>query len=173
MMIFLTYRQKRQLIALSSRVLLLFLLVINAGCAKEIEGRVIGIADGDTIFIVEKGTNLKMTVRLLDIDAPERQQAFGNRSRQSLSNLCFKTSVRIESPGRDRYDRVLGHVFCNGVDVNAEQVRRGMAWVYSRFLSDESLYKLQDEARAAKRGLWSDGEPEAPWRFRRYNEMVY
>ncbi|WP_165476859.1 thermonuclease family protein [Legionella fairfieldensis] len=164
--------KQKLLLVMVGLVLLIVLFVLNVDLSKPMIGRVIGIADGDTLFVWDYETKTKITVRLIDIDAPERQQPFGDRSRQSLNELCYKKPVHIERFGRDRYDRVLGRVFCKGIDANAEQVRRGMAWVYIRFLGDDRLYALQDEARKTKRGLWIDEEPEAPWRFRRY-ERAY
>lgn len=68
-----------------------------------------------------------MKVRLTEIDAPEKAQAFGNRSKQSLSDLCFNKTSKLDDNGKDRYGRTLARVYCDGVDANAEQVRRGMA----------------------------------------------
>lgn len=99
--------------------------------------------------------------------APEKRQAFGERSKQSLSALCFGQQAVIEDQGRDRYGRVIGRVGCSGIDANAEQVRRGMAWVFDRYAADRSLYALQDEAREARRGLWRDSAPVPPWEYRR------
>lgn len=152
------------------KLLFFFLVSINASCAREIVGPVIGIADGDTLFILDQKNKTRFTVRLTEIDAPERNQAFGKRSRQSLSQLCYRKIARIKSHGRDRYNRILGRVYCNGVDANAEQIRRGLAWAYSRYLDDSRLYVLQDEARNAKRGLWIDKDPVPPWRFRRQHK---
>jgi endonuclease YncB( thermonuclease family) len=72
----------------------------------------------------------------------------------------------VRSSGKDRYGRVLGRVECKGMDANTEQVRRGMAWVYDRYVTDRSLYALQNEARAAHLGLWADTTPTAPWVWR-------
>lgn len=74
--------------------------------------------------------------------------------------------AEIKEKGKDRYKRTLGRVFCDGVDVNAEQVRRGMAWVYDKYVTDHSLYMVQNEARAARRGLWVDPGPMPPWEWR-------
>lgn len=161
------YLFKQQISSHFYRLILLFLCVINTAFSQDISGRVIGVADGDTLFIIEEKTHNKMTIRLNDIDAPEREQAYGQRSRQSLISLCYRRPVLIKAVGRDQYDRVLGRVFCDGIDANAQQVKLGMAWVYSRYLDDPSLYKLQDEAKEAQRGLWHDFQPEEPWRFRR------
>ena len=109
----------------------------------------------------------QVRVRLVEIDAPEKDQAFGNRSRQSLSGMCFDKESDVQEKGKDRYGRTLGRVYCNGIDVNAEQVRQGMAWVYDKYVTDHSLYRLQDAAKAAKRGLWADPNPVLPWEWRR------
>lgn len=67
----------------------------------------------------------------------------------------------------DRYKRIVGRVSCDGVDANAAQIRRGMAWVYDRYAKDRTLYRLQDEARSSGRGLWADRSPTAPWDWRK------
>jgi endonuclease YncB( thermonuclease family) len=126
----------------------------------------VGVTDGDTITVL-LGTRLQIKVRLTEIDAPESKQAFGQRSKQSLSDLCFDKAVRLVDQGADRYGRTLARVYCAGKDANREQVRRGMAWVFDRYVRDRSLYADQDEARTAKRGLWSDAHPIPPWEWRR------
>lgn len=133
--------------------------------AAELHGRVVGVLDGDTVTVLDADKR-EHRIRLAEIDAPEKRQAFGQRSKQSLSELCFGATARVLSRGRDRYGRVLGRLSCAGVDANAEQVHRGMAWVYRRYALDLSLYALEDEARAAGRGLWRDPQPVAPWEFR-------
>jgi len=139
--------------------------LLFAHCAyAEVIGKVIGIADGDTLTVLVERQQIK--VRLVEIDAPETGQAFGNRSKQSLSDLCFNKAATLDDMGRDRYGRTLARVHCDGVDANAEQVRRGMAWVYDRYVTDRSLYGLQDEAKAARRGLWAEPSPTPPWEWR-------
>ena len=123
------------------------------------------IADGDTLTVLVERKQVK--VRLIDIDAPEKKQAFGTRSRQSLSEMCGGKMAQVDDRGRDRYGRTLGQVTCAGVNVNAEQVRRGLAWVYRKYApKDSPLYGVEAEARAARRGLWADPEPIAPWEWR-------
>lgn len=133
--------------------------------ADPLVGQVISISDGDTITVLVNREQVK--VRLVEIDAPEKVQAFGNRSKQSLSDMCFDKEAQVQDKGKDRYGRTLGRVYCNGTDANAEQIRQGMAWVYDKYVTDHSLYRLQDEARAAKRGLWADPNPVPPWEWRR------
>jgi endonuclease YncB( thermonuclease family) len=95
---------------------------------------------------------------LKEIDAPESKQAFGKRSRQSLAQICEKKSARVSWTEKDRNGRTLGRVWCGGIDANAEQVRRGMAWVFDRYVKDWSLYRL---------GLWADAAPVPPWEWRK------
>jgi endonuclease YncB( thermonuclease family) len=132
--------------------------------AENIQGQVVSITDGDTLTVLVRRQQVR--VRLIEIDAPEKRQAFGNRSKESLSDLCGRKTARVEWSTKDRYGRILGRVYCGGTDANAEQVRRGMAWVYNKYVTDRSLYALQDEAKAARRGLWRDRSPIPPWEWR-------
>lgn len=129
-------------------------------------GKVIGVADGDTITVLRDHEQVK--IRLIEIDAPEKAQAFGNKSKQSLSDLCFDKTATLADKGKDRYGRTLARVHCDGIDANAEQVRQGMAWVYRKYApKDSPLYAVEGEAKAARRGLWADPEPVPPWEWRR------
>lgn len=137
-------------------------------------GRVVSIEDGDTIVVLD-ADNRTYTIRLAGIDAPEGGQAFGNRSRQNLADEVFDKEVTIEWAKRDRYRRIVGKVLVDGHDVCLEQVRAGMAWHYKYYQveqtpEDQKLYaEAEDEARAARRGLWLDVNPIPPWDFRRGN----
>lgn len=134
--------------------------------AETISGRVVAVHDGDTITVLIDRRQVK--VRLANIDAPESRQPFGTQSKQSLSALCFKKEARLETSGRDRYGRTIATVYCAGTDANAAQVRQGMAWVFDRYASPNSpFYAVQNEARAARRGLWKDPNPVPPWEWRR------
>lgn len=109
----------------------------------------------------------QVKVRLASIDAPERRQSFGTRSRQSLAEICHRQQATVTPAGRDRYGRTVGEVVCNGVPAGPEQVRRGMAWVYVKYAPRRSpLYQLEAEARAASLGLWHDPAPTPPWEYR-------
>ncbi len=112
------------------------------------------------------GGRESIRVRPAEIDAPEKAQAFGQRSKQSLSDMVFGKTVRVEQQDVDRYGRVVGRVFVGGTDVSAEQVRQGMAWVYRQYLRDTTLLNVEQEARAARRGLWSDLNPLPSWEYR-------
>lgn len=134
--------------------------------AETFDGTVVGIADGDTLIVLNNDQQ-EVKIKLAEIDAPEKRQAFGARSKQSLSDLCFGKQAEITPIHKDRYQRTAARVKCSGVDANIEQVKRGMAWVYPRHVEDHSLYVMQKEAKVAKRGLWADSSPTAPWEFRK------
>lgn len=145
--------------------LVLLLIAFLAGCASPVH-RIVRVADGDTVTAMKDGAEVK--IRLVEIDAPEKAQAYGAASTQSLTELCLNKVANLEEQGKDRYGRTLARVHCDGIDANAEQVRLGMAWVYRRYTSKDSpLYAVEDEAKAARRGLWADAEPVPPWEWRK------
>lgn len=142
-----------------------YLLFVAPAAAADFAARVVAVHDGDTLTVLLDRRQIR--VRLVEIDAPELRQAFGRRSRESLAGMCAGVTALISEQGRDRYGRTLGRVSCAGKDANAEQVRRGMAWVFVRYASKGSpLYRIQTEARIEHRGLWSDAHPAAPWEWR-------
>jgi micrococcal nuclease len=127
--------------------------------------QVIGIADGDTITILQSGRPLK--IRLAGIDAPEKKQAFGQRSKESLSNMCWQKNATYVGNEIDKYGRTIAVVYCDGVNANKAQLAKGMAWVYTKYNKDTSLIAIESEARSARLGLWQDTDPIPPWIFRR------
>ncbi len=148
------------------KTLCLTLLLAVAPVQADVRGRVVSVHDGDTLTVLVERHQVK--VRLTDIDAPELKQPFGTRSRQSLAELCFGKEASLDVRGQDRYRRTLATVTCAGTDANAEQVRRGYAWTYTRFArADSPLIAIESEARRAHRGLWSERSPVAPWDWRR------
>lgn len=142
-----------------------FLFFAANAHATNWNGMVIGISDGDTVTVLNDQKN-PVKIRLTEIDAPEKSQAFGEKSKQSLSEICFKKSVVVEDKGADRYKRTLGRITCDGIDANAEQVKRGMAWAYRQYLTDPTIAELEATAKEIKTGLWSDENPVPPWEFR-------
>ena len=139
------------------------MLALNAHA--DFTGKVVAVADGDTITVLKDLQQVK--VRLTEIDAPEKKQAFGNRSKDSLSDLCFGKTATLLEKGKDRYGRTLARVTCDGSDANAEQVRRGLAWAYTKYLTDPQIKAIEEEARTARLGLWRDEIPVPPWEWRK------
>ena len=125
---------------------------------------VTGVADGDTLYANVDGHSIR--IRLAQIEAPEKAQAFGRRSEQSLRELVGKKLVELAWKSLDRYGRPIAQVSVDGLDVNAEQVRRGFAWVYRRYSKDEALLALEAQAKAWGLGLWADPHPIPPWDWR-------
>jgi endonuclease YncB( thermonuclease family) len=156
----------------TAAVFLLLLATFSTVQAEVIAGRVVGVSDGDSITVLDT-YKVQHKIRLAGIDAPEKAQAFGNRSKESLSDLVFSKTVTVETDKKDRYGRSVGKVLIDGKDANLLQVERGFAWHYKAYESEQSpsdrmLYDLAErEARAARRGLWRDSDPMAPWDFRK------
>jgi endonuclease YncB( thermonuclease family) len=130
-----------------------------------LHGTVAAIHDGDTISIRTATETLR--VRLYGIDCPEYRQPFSQRARRFTSELTFKKSATVHVEGRDRYDRILGRVVVDGVDVNEALVRAGLAWHYETGTGDRRLAEPEKAARAARAGLWVEKDPIPPWRWRR------
>lgn len=127
--------------------------------------QVIGISDGDTIRILQDGRPVR--IRLASIDAAESSQAYGQRSKISLSDMCYRKDASIEAVDVDQYGRTVAVVYCDGVNVNRAQVEKGMAWNYKRYSKDPALAGMEARARAAHIGLWADPDPTPPWDYRR------
>jgi endonuclease YncB( thermonuclease family) len=138
----------------------------------DISGRVVAVGDGDSITVVDAARR-EHRVRFFAIDAPELNQAFGKQSKQHLSDLVYGKTVTIEVHGRDRYERAVGKVTLDGLDINLEQIRSGFAWHYRQFENQQSgpdrvAYRdAETAAREASRGLWADPDPTPPWKFRK------
>lgn len=134
-------------------------------------GKVIGVQDGDTIEVLDAGKT-PHRIRLSGIDAPEKAQAFGQRSKQHLSDLVFGKQVEVQAGKSDKYGRTVGNVMVHGVDANLEQVKAGMAWHYKQYaaeqpIGDRALYaSAEDKARSSHTGLWRDVNPMPPWEWR-------
>jgi len=128
-------------------------------------GEVVKVYDADTIWVETAKETRK--IRLDRIDAPEAKQAWGKESTAAARALLLGKSVSVTWSSRDRYRRYLGIVTVDGADVAATLVRDGHAWVYVEYSKDPELLELEGEAKAAKRGLWSQPDPQAPWEYRR------
>lgn len=132
----------------------------------EFQGKVVGVADGDTISVMHEGKAEK--IRLAEIDCPEKRQAFGRKAKDFTSEKAFGKIVTVRIYGKERYGRTLGEVILpNGESLNQDLLKAGLAWQYRKYSHDPFLSGLESEAKEAKRGLWVDQSPVAPWEFRR------
>lgn len=135
--------------------------------SRVFSGRVVRVADGDTIAVLVGWRTVK--VRFFGIDCPEMGQPFGQAAKGFTSNLLFGKTVQVSSRGRDRYGRELGVVRApGGAPANEALLGAGLAWWYRRYAPHETrLQAAEQQARTARRGLWADANPVQPWQWRR------
>lgn len=155
--------------------LITFLLLVFQLChAEVIRGRVVGVVDGDTVDILTVERE-QVRIRLAGIDAPEKAQPYGQRSKQKMSDLVFDKNAEVDFTKRDRYGRIIGKVMVNGRDASLGLLDAGLAWHYKKYAgeqsaSDRATYaNAEDAARSSRIGLWRDELPIAPWDWRRGN----
>jgi endonuclease YncB( thermonuclease family) len=163
---------RERLRAYKNMGMVLVLWSVFACHALVLQGRVVKVADGDTITLLDKGLT-QHKIRLEGIDAPEKNQAFGWRSKHTLGLLVFGKEVSVKVRKKDRYGRSLGKVMLAGQDINLAQLEAGWAWHYKAYEKEQSKTDRQLYAAAQRRaqsrriGLWQDPKPVAPWDFRR------
>ena len=146
-------------------------LIFGSASAETIAGKVVGVADGDTVTVLD-ATKTQHKIRLSGIDAPENAQPFGQRSKENLSRLVFGKQVEVDTEKVDRYGRSVGKIRVGGVDANLEQISAGLAWHYKKYereqsAEDRGVYaRAETAALAARAGLWRDATQVAPWDWR-------
>lgn len=163
--------------------LLWVVLLAHAAQAAQVVGKVVGVADGDTVTVLT-AQKKRFKIRLQGIDAPELRQAFGRQSKKSLSDLVFGQTVQVQLQSKDRYGRWLGKVLvaephCRAarcpftVDAGHVQITRGLAWWYRAYAKEQSAADAhayaysEKEAKARRAGLWQTKKPTPPWVWRR------
>lgn len=136
-----------------------------------IEGKVVKVSDGDTITVLDKD-NKQHKIRFQGIDAPESKQAFGQASKENLASMIFGKEVKVVGSKTDKYGRTVGKILLDGRDINLEQIKAGFAWHYKAYEREQppedrlTYSAAEQEARAARRGLWQDPNPTPPGEFR-------
>jgi len=151
---------------------MLFFLPAGAALAESfIAGSVI-VLDGDTVLVWRETGGRPQKVRLADIDAPEKDQDFGDASKRSLMEMLSGLQVRVDPVAVDVYGRLVARLYTDGGSVNEELIRRGMAWEYSLQHRNREYLRLQDDARQARRGLWAQRDPMAPSQWRKIHPAV-
>lgn len=150
---------------LTAQQLLLGCLLVVAVAVTARGEQVVRVKDGDSIVVSSGGRHVD--VRLADIDAPEHRQPHGDAARAALRALVDDRDVRLALVGGDAYRRIVAHVFVDDIDVNAEMVRRGHAWVRRAYSPAPKLVAAEDAARGERVGLWKDASPTPPWEWRR------
>ena len=155
-------------------LILIVVITINiAGCKNAevnepvaaVVGKVVKVVDGDTLHVYSNKKTYK--IRLSGIDAPERGQAYGKRAKEHLEFLVAGKQVIAIVESKDRYGRYVASVKVQSKDVCAEMLTAGYAWHYKQYDNNKYYDELQREAKKAKRGLWLDKKPQAPWDYRK------
>lgn len=150
-------------------LLLLALIACQCAYAKSIDGRVVRVSDGDTITVLTAG-NRQKKIRLYGIDAPEKRQAFGEKSRQALAGFVAGKTVKVDVLDVDRYGRNVGVVSEGSQNINRVMVANGMAWVYGYYCKKSFCNEwknLDVQAQKSQKGLWRDPAPVPPWEWRK------
>lgn len=145
------------------------LLLSGVAFSSDLAGRVVGVADGDTVTVLSntQAGPREFKIRLAGIDAPEKAQPFGAASKKTLSAMCFGRGATVSIEATDRYGRIVGHVTCDGLLANLEQLRAGMAHAYLQYKPPAEYVMAERSARERGIGLWSQSEPIAPWDWRK------
>lgn len=150
--------------------MLLFLILVPTFCLAELlSGKVISVADGDTITILTAAKQ-QIKIRLYGIDTPESGQAFGQKAKQFTSSLAFGKQVIVKAYDIDKYGRTVGVVKAGGKNVNEAIVSAGLAWQYRKYCLESfcsNWLELEESARNSKTGLWHDKNPMPPWEWRK------
>ena len=144
---------------------LLFVSSVMADDPMPLIGKVVKIADGDTVTVLVDKTQYR--IRLAHIDAPESKQAFGTVSKKALGDKIFGKEVKVVWKKRDLYQRIVGDIYLDSRWINKEMVEEGLAWHYRQYSKDPDIGKAEADAKSAKKGLWVDPNPIPPWEFRK------
>lgn len=136
------------------------------------------VYDGDTVRLRPlnaNGSQDEFKLRLTDIDAPERNQAYGLKSRRALMDLCYGKNIiaTVKMSGTDKYNRTLGRLQCNNVDVSLYLAERGLAWHYAQYSNDIEIFQATKNARRLMLGLWVDDNPTPPWVWRHQSKRYH
>jgi micrococcal nuclease len=141
------------------------LLLATPGSPVVITGKVVSVHDGDTVTILVP-TNQQVKIRLAEIDAPEKGQAFGNKSKLALSDKVAGKTVMIQVVDKDRYGRSVGNIHLGDRWINLEMVQEGWAWMYRQYSKSVVMESAEKQARTEGLGLWADKNPIPPWEYR-------
>lgn len=150
------------------------LLTVNAiaGSVEPVRGRVVAVADGDTLTLLDEN-KVEHRIRLSGIDAPEKRQAFGERAKIAMSGRAFGRDAEAECRKVDRYQRRICVVRVDGKDLGLAMLEGGFAWWYRKYAAEQpkaerDAYEVAEfNAKASRVGLWSDKNPTPPWDWRR------
>lgn len=150
--------------------LLIFIFTVSLALSQN-NVKVIGIKDGDTISVLDTSSGESYTIRLAEVDCPEKNQPFGSKAKQTTAELVYGKYVRVESIGKDRNGRIIGNVYYNdSIYLSETLIKKGMAWVFRKYSKNPYLIELETNAKTNKVGLWVDENPIDPSQWRKGNK---
>lgn len=145
-----------------SIIILFCSFLINA----QTKAKVIGVKDGDTVEVLLEG-NVPVVLRLADVDCPEKLQPYGNNAKKFVSDEVFGKQITYYPTKTDRYGRTIAKIYYNKKYLSEEIIKSGYGWWYKQYSKATHLQDVQNKAKKAKKGLWKDKNPIAPWEFRK------
>lgn len=152
-----------------------FFISLNV-LAKDLEGKIVGVSDGDTATMLVEADSGKITIkiRLAQIDAPEKAQPWGQKSKQALSDLIYGKTIRVQVETKDRYGRVVANLYDGNIWINERMVAAGNAWMYRQYSTNPQIAQAESRAKENRLGLWSLPESERmpPWEWRRDSKGI-
>ena len=133
-----------------------------------LKAKVVGIKDGDTVVVLDSLNN-QTTLRLAEVDTPEKSQPFGTKAKQFTSDQIYLKTIKYVVTDTDRYGRSIAMIYYDEDNkyLSAEIIKAGMGWHYKRYSTSKELALFEDNAKKNKIGLWVDNNPIAPWEFRK------
>ena len=134
--------------------------------SKTLKGKIVRVSDGDTIVLLDS-TNTQHRIRLDGIDCPEKGQPFGRKATDFAKELTLGKTIVVEWEKKDRYNRILGVVYADNINVNKELLKNGLAWHYKHFNNDQELADLEQQAKDKKLNIWSEKNPIEPYKWRK------
>jgi micrococcal nuclease len=147
-------------------LIIIFLFYSNGYSQTILSAKVIRIKDGDTVEVIDKQKNT-VTLRLAEVDCPEKKQPFGTKAKQFTSDLVYLKTIKYIVTNKDRYGRYIAKIYFENKYLSAEIIKKGMGWQYKKYSTSKELAKFEQQARSKKIGLWIDPNPIYPSEWRK------
>lgn len=154
---------------MKSFTLLFLLFSLNYSfCQTTLTGKVVGVKDGDTVVVID-ASNYQTTLRLAEVDCPEKDQPFGTKAKQFTSDQVYLKTIKYVVTDTDRYGRSIAMIYFENDNkyLSAEIIKAGMGWHYKKYSTSTKLANFEVKAKKDKIGLWFDNNPIAPWEWRK------
>lgn len=147
--------------------LLILFVLLSVLISSQTAGKVIKVKDGDTVVVLLSDSTQE-TLRLAEVDCPEKGQAFGKNAKQFTSDAVFGKTVTFYRTAKDRYQRTVAKIFYDHNKYLSEEIiKAGFGWWYFKASKNLDLQKLQDSAKENRLGLWTDKNAVSPWEYRK------